>query len=587
MAIDNIINKFERPTDLEVQRNTRKKSKIKTYVAKFFGSRWMGLVIGPAYGAFLYLYVTHLILGGAPFTNMENVKNYNKTSNTSVLSNDSNKSLNVEDEQDFEPLISHQTRHAIGIGIGGGTGIGLTIYSLFSEEVRCSMVLMVPSLLTKRGRGFMLTFVASLLIEGPIDTIEYNLQEVVRSFTCMFEQMKSLAERFKNQFQMLMKQFKEILKEVEIMANQYRETMEKMMKKATEDQKRQIREAKEDLESQGRKIKEAAKKVSDVINAAGKVITDICSVGSRVAEGAGNLFTDPIGEISSWGRRKKRNACKVPDVVTIPDVNVPHIGIEKLQNILKVLKPDLDLIDLDYKTLLAEIDSSSIKEIRNTLKAIFKEVLKVGKLIANWWSKIFYLTIIFVALDAVKYQRQHFADDDFDNMLIDDNLKKAWRRDGKRKLTPLRKWEVKERYQIATSIRLSKKEAKKIVIESISTIMMTIIILGIVMADWVFTKVLQTFQDNAKFGLSFPGMEQGISFGSMIGGSNAKLNILKIEAFDLRADPCLPQPKSTPPSILVPIVLILLFCAFSCIIDAYACRLKAIICNFFSLWKSR
>ena len=252
-----------------------------------------------------------------------------------------------------------------------------------------------------------------------------------------------------------------------------------------------------------------------------------------------------------------------------------------MKNILKTLKPDLDFIDFDYDSLLGQIESSSISEIRNQLKAIFKQALKFGKVIATWWSKIFYLSIIFVVIDAVKYQRKHFADDGFDNMLIDDNLKKAWRRDGKRKLTPIRKWEAKERYQVATSIKLSKKEIKKIVLESIPSIIMTIIIVGVVLTDVIFAEFLQTFQDHAKFGISFPGMEQGVSFSSMIKDKDAKLNILKIEAFDLRTDPCLPKAKMTPPSILAPIILILLFCAISCIIDAYATRLRAIICNFF------
>ena len=172
MTIDNIINQFEKPTDLEIQKNSEKNQrnrglqKIKTCTTTFFGSRWMGLVIGPAYGIFLYLYVTHLILGGAPFTSK--FKSANQTTNQSILTTDLKNLMNVKDESfendaDFEPLMSHQTSHLIGLGIGGGTGIGITIYSLFSVEVRCSMVLMVPSLLTKRGRGFMLTFVTSCL----------------------------------------------------------------------------------------------------------------------------------------------------------------------------------------------------------------------------------------------------------------------------------------------------------------------------------------------------------------------------------------------------------------------------------------
>jgi hypothetical protein len=583
MTIDNIIEKFDQPNDFQDQKSTKKKEKsvcianTKKLASTFFGSRWMGLVIGPAYGLFLYLYVTHLILGGPPFTTKGRT-NETEAVNNSVQIKDLKESLSVEDEPDFEPLMSRETSHFIGLWVGGGTGIALTAYSVFSTEVRCSMVLMVPSLLTKRGRGFMLTFVTSLLIEGPVDTIKHNLQEVVRSFTCMYEHIKSLSERFKDQFLSLMKQVKAMFQEVEDMVSQYKIAIEKMVRNATEDQRQQIEQAKADLERQSKKIKDSASKISDVLNAPGKFFSGVCVGSSKLAEGARNFFK---GVGSFFGGRRKRGACKIPDVVDIPGVNVPDIGIEKLKNILKTLKPDLDFIDFDYDSLLGQIESSSISEIRNQLKAIFKQALKFGKVIATWWSKIFYLTIIFVVLDAIKYQRKHFADDGFDNMLIDDNLKKASRRDGQRKLTPIRKWEAKERYQVATSIKLSKKEIKKIVLESIPSIIMTIIIVGVVLTDLVFAKVLQTFQEHAKFGISFPGMEQGISFSSMIKDTDAKLNILKIEAFDLRTDPCLPKAKMTPPSILVPIILILLFCAISCIVNAYATRLRAIICNFF------
>lgn len=61
------------------------------------------------------------------------------------------------------------------------------------------------------------------------------------------------------------------------------------------------------------------------------------------------------------------------------------------------------------------------------------------RLTANWWSKLFYILIIFVALDTVRYQIRHFSDDGYDNALIDGNLTKLWRRDGMQKLTPLRK----------------------------------------------------------------------------------------------------------------------------------------------------
>ena len=135
MTIDNIIEKFDQPNDFQEQKSTKKKEKsvcianTKKLASTFFGSRWMGLLIGPAYGLFLYLYVTHLILGGPPFTTKGRRNDTEAVNNSKLI-------------KDFEPLMSRETSHFIGLGVGGGTGIALTAYSLFSTEVQCSMVLM-------------------------------------------------------------------------------------------------------------------------------------------------------------------------------------------------------------------------------------------------------------------------------------------------------------------------------------------------------------------------------------------------------------------------------------------------------------
>ena len=189
-------------------------------VRAFLCSRWMGLVLGPVYGVLIYLYVTHLFLAGAPFTKSNFLSSGDNSSRTSQQPNscgsggfnfnpdrlfdkqgladkvtgDKSKTgaprVYVEDP-DFAPIMSKMTSHYIGAGIGGAIGGGLFVVSPFNKRTRCSMVLMLPSLLTKRGRGFMLTFVTSLVLSGPVNTMQYNLQELVRAFTCMYCQVKA------------------------------------------------------------------------------------------------------------------------------------------------------------------------------------------------------------------------------------------------------------------------------------------------------------------------------------------------------------------------------------------------------------
>ena len=74
-------------------------------------------------------------------------------------------------------------------------------------------------------------------------------------------------------------------------------------------------------------------------------------------------------------------------------------------------------------------------------------------------------------------------------------------------------------------------------------------------------------------------MEQGLKLGDMLG--NKDIATLKIEAFDLRTDPCLPKPLKTDIKKLAPLIGIMLACFISCIFDAYCARWRSMICNKF------
>ena len=51
--------------------------------------------------------------------------------------------------------------------------------------------LITPSIITRRGRSFMLTTAFGFLLSGPIESIDTNVQEVVRAITCLYNQVCS------------------------------------------------------------------------------------------------------------------------------------------------------------------------------------------------------------------------------------------------------------------------------------------------------------------------------------------------------------------------------------------------------------
>ena len=242
--VGQLVSKFEAgPDPLEQQKVPTKggTGRCTGLLRKFLRSRFMGLAFGPAYGLFVYLYITHLILAGAPFTKEKTTENQTIQVNQNPIPEKVNPSNEVPvvnlEEPDFNPLMTTATSHLIGGATGTGVGLGLTVSSLFSVRVRCSLALMVPSLVAKRGRAFMLTFAMSLLIKGPVNTIQFNLQELVRCFTCMYEEIKGLAERFQNTFKGLMDKVSALLREIETLQKKMRKILEERLKDATEEQR--------------------------------------------------------------------------------------------------------------------------------------------------------------------------------------------------------------------------------------------------------------------------------------------------------------------------------------------------------------
>ena len=469
--------------------------------------------------------------------------------------------------------MSNETSHYIGVGIGGGTGILLTSISIFSARTRCSMVLMIPSILTKRGRGFIFTFITGLLVDGPIDTIGRNLQEVIRSFTCMYDQAKSLGDNFLKQFDVTFKVFAELMQTVSTMVTQFKHTIEEQAENATKQARDKLKAAKEDIDQKVKDLKSKLDRLRPIIDSPG----NICDEGVSAVAGVGETIVDAGKTVVNFlGRRRKRGACGL-DGIKLPKVDIP---IKDLSLDMLKFNPDINILDMDFGDIPG-INGPSIKKIREQMKAILKGAIQFGKHVAKWISKIFYVSILLIILDAIKFMKSYYSDDAFDNMFIDNNIQKLWKEENLEQLTPMRNWELNERYQISTSCKLAKEEVKTIFLETIPTIIFTMIALGIVLADFSFSSVLVAFRENARFGFTFEGMENGITLNSLKELNSGSITKLTIQPFNLTTDPCLPVPTTTDSTNLGIIFVLLALCGLTCFLNAYMSRLRSRICNTF------
>ena len=178
---------------------------------------------------------------------------------------------------------------------------------------------------------------------------------------------------------------------------------------------------------------------------------------------------------------------------------------------------------------------------------------------------------------------KYHSDDAFDNMYIDSNLKRLWKEEGYEKLTPIRNWERKEKYQMTSTfkcLKLSRKEIQLVIRKLFPSIMFVIFGSCIITADFVLYKFLNVVQEKGEFGISFNGMESGLDLGSLL--DDKKVAHLEIEAFNLTTDKCLPRPKKTDSLQLTWIILIMIFSIITCLFDVYFARWRSRICNGFN-----
>ena len=138
----------------------------------------------------------------------------------------------------------------------------------------------------------------------------------------------------------------------------------------------------------------------------------------------------------------------------------------------------------------ATLESRSISEIRKQLTTILKGLFEIITLTINSISKLLYLTLFLLIIDAMNYMRKYYSDDSFDNDAVDGNLRAFWNKNKKSHLTPLRKWELNGKYHVARSLKISQEEAINIIWAIIPVVTSILLIMSIRFADMTFASVI-------------------------------------------------------------------------------------------------
>ena len=101
---------------------------------------------------------------------------------------------------------------------------------------------------------------------------------------------------------------------------------------------------------------------------------------------------------------------------------------------------------------------------------------------------------------------EYKSDYSFDNKYINENIKRLWTEGDRPELTPIRKWELLENYQITTSYKLTNSEVTQIFVLLFPCILFTIVSLAIMIADATLYHFMDIIQENGKFAITYAGI---------------------------------------------------------------------------------
>ena len=493
---------------------------------------------------------------------------------STLLKNDSqsmvNETLNQIKRSTFG---QHQI---IGVCLSAILGTFFVLCGLKSRYIRCVSVLILPGLLAGRGRTILMTVAMSLLLEGPINSINYNLNQVVESQVCMYESVKQSGCYFNNQIEA-------ILKKSNVLLRQQRDQLDEELARVTGEMQKQIGRVEKELVDRQKELEKKIQTFQKEFSAIRKIFEGLnkpCGfVNSALAD-----VTDFFNDIGDWfSFKRKRRATEVCKTsIPLPDIDWDSAlksssSLEELEEWLKDLVPKQRLPFVpSLPNIKGLLETSSVEKIRQKIMSMISNVFKsiTNYVVVIKRCSLVISMVLLVGL-AYHYLRQYLSDDAFDNHYIDENIKRLWRLwpDTWQKLTPLRHWELDERYQISASLRLSKIEWKRVLIKVLPTLSFSVVVVSLILVDYGLSEFLSNLAANGKF---------AVSFANVVGnGKDGSFDSKRVYKVDLLTEPCLPRPTVTRRLNIAFLLLITLSIALTCIFDAYLSRVRSCICNQF------
>lgn len=413
----------------------------------------------------------------------------------------------LKERQHFEEQFSESKKKAVwptpspmNIGIAASSGfvtsLALGVTSVYSQGTRCVMVLVLPNLLSGRGRAALMTLAIGFLIDGPLDSIQHNIQRVAESLTCLYRLLSQVSCRYNK------------------IVDQAENGQAALTPTTTTKTK-------------------ASKTKNGQTDSAHKKLIDSNVNGTTIA----------LEEIK-----------------------------DKIFNVVHTIEEFTELIDEIFFWL--------------------KRVLLI-------------LSVILLVRDSIGYYKRYYSDVRFDNMVVDRNLRKLWRRGAFSKLTPLRNWELNKHpgYKVLPKLCVSWNGVTDFFRAAWPTSLFIVLALFFLFLDYGIANLLEKFCSGGSYDVSFAGLEyltmttkdmdflwsvDTFKIRRFLGDTELTIDLHNVEfplsdlnEFVIQTKPCLPLPVHTDWQLRTGLVGIMLFACLTHLFDMVFSRAKNWICNLF------
>ncbi|XP_072048284.1 DC-STAMP domain-containing protein 2-like [Amphiura filiformis] len=505
------------------------------------------------------------------------------------------------------------------------TAVSTLLMSLclaFTVRGRCVASLMVPTLCTQQGRAAFLAIVVTLLLNGPINNIFLNANEVSNSMSCSAELAYNQSQRIQ---QIASEVYDQYVMNLETTVGNLQDfvngVQEVLGLRPLGDGLNDIRTTVNDVFEVFDDCKDIAKETKNDCNDVRSEVTDTKNDCRRAFPNNFGIGIPGVPDIPNPGSPDIPNPGS-PDIPNVPGVDIDGVcdifdpvadatntlceGVTSSLNTLcqspAVVGETLDdAISQITDQFLAEIDFSSyfdqranqsdtFQNIQDAIEEDIDDAIEIIGYVFSILEKLVASSVIFLLYRSYRYHTAYRTKDKFDNFYLTQKfieLDKAQKESGKKTLLPLKKSE-KVRLIDVTSLKLSKTE-KGLFKLGVVTLMTHICIATIlILVDNGFYWLLLIIRKHGSIQADITG-ESGLTLD--IPGNSAISYLIReffgefrySNSFDISYDNTRCLPDGSPPNnvLSIGIGICYLMATFMVLFQAYALRLRPRIAAYF------